>query len=41
MSKYEITRSETEDILIKGIEERLDEITWYGEDCSKEIMFSL
>ena len=24
MSKYEITRSETEDILIKGIEERLD-----------------
>ena len=39
MSKYEITRSEKEDMLIKDIEERLDDSTWYSEGCSKEIMF--
>ena len=39
MSKYEITRSEKEDMLIKDIEERLDDSTWYSEGCSREIMF--
>ena len=39
MSKYEITRSEKEDILIKDIEERLDDSAWYSEGCSREIMF--
>jgi hypothetical protein len=39
MSKYEITRSKQEDILIKDIEERLDESGWYSEGCSREIMF--
>ena len=39
MSKYEITRSEKENILIKDIEERLDDSAWYSEGCSREIMF--
>ena len=39
MSKYEITRSEKEDMLIKDIEERLDDSAWDSEDCSREIMF--
>ena len=39
MSKYEITRSEKEDMLIKDIEERLDDSAWYSEGYSKEIMF--
>ena len=39
MSKYEITRSEKEDMLIKDIEQRLDDSAWYSEGCSKEIMF--
>ena len=39
MSKYEITRSEKEDMLIKDIEQRLDNSVWYSEGCSREIMF--
>ena len=39
MSKYEITRSEKEDMLIKDIEQRLDNSAWYSEGCSREIMF--
>ena len=39
MSKYEITRSEKEDMLIKDIERRLDNSAWYSEGCSREIMF--
>ena len=39
MSKYEITRSEKEDMLIKDIEERLDNSAWYSEGCNREIMF--
>ena len=39
MSKYEITRSEKEDMLIKDIEQRLDNSGWNSEGCSKEIMF--
>ena len=39
MSKYEITRSEKEDMLIKDIEQRLDDSAWDSEDCSREIMF--
>ena len=39
MSKYEITRSEKEDMLIKDIEQRLDDSSWDSEDCSREIMF--
>ena len=39
MSKYEITRSEKEDMLIKDMEERLDNSVWYSEGCSREIMF--
>ena len=39
MSKYEITRSEKEDMLIKDIEQRLDDSAWYSEGCSREIMF--
>ena len=39
MSKYEITRSEKEDMLIKDIEQRLDDSAWYSVGCSREIMF--
>ena len=39
MSKYEITRSEKEDMLIKDIEQRSDNSDWYSEGCSREIMF--
>ena len=39
MSKYEITRSEKEEILIKDIEQRLDDNAWYSDGCSREIMF--
>ena len=39
MSKYEITRSEKEDMLIKDIERRLDNSAWYSEGFSREIMF--